>query len=335
MTFIIRTYQLLFFLIVLANVGHSFAQEKKKNYHPSELFVSNSLSYFTHIYFSEETGNEDKLLNTFFVSGPRNPFTNKSVDYLVHRKYQLGNGQIVSLDIISDSIFLFTEYVKSFDQKEDSIISSGRLKPSTEIFQTHEVVLLDMKGEDSLVIDTLFTYVPDGFWSMNIDNRLFEIGEYVDGKKEGEWKTIIAQFSERKNPPIVKTTEYKADRIVSTNQIDKSKDIAFLKKNLIGKWHNEGMDWKNMSKCLDKNICNDFYVKNINEVRYSSRLRGFYNHFSLFAKEEMEYIAGSACGTGISLEKSKWCLDKNGQLILNEVKWNVEYFTGDRLIISR
>src|SRR5690554_8015544 len=62
------------------------------------------------------------------------------------------------------------------------------------------------------------------------------------------------------------------------------------------------MDRENFNKCHDDNICNDFYVKNKEDAFYYGRLRGFYNYFLLLEDYKMEYIIGSACGTGIFLE---------------------------------
>src|SRR5690554_64727 len=329
----LKTYQIILLLFTVVFNNHSFSQDDMIVYQPSDFFVSSSLMGSNSIFITDSIEEKYELIDQFFVSGPSNPMTKESDYYLAHRKYQFDNGQIISLDIISDSIFLFSEYVKSFDQKKDSIISTGRL--SKKVLRTQETILLDSHQNDSLAIDTIYTFVSDGFWSKNINHRLFEVGEYVDGEKEGEWHTIIAKYSDRKIPPIIRTTKYNSDSIIKINQIDKSKDLNFLKENLMGKWYNEGMDWENMRKRLDDDTCNDFYVKNRNDAYYTGRLRGFYNHFSLLNKGVMEYIVGTACGTGISLETSKWNLNKNGQLVLDDKKWNIEYFTENRLIISR
>lgn len=323
----------LILLFSLLNFTNSFAQERK--YKPSEFFYKLSHTYFAHLGLQDELLGQDEVGEYEAINGPYNPITKKEEFFQSRIKYQFKNGQIISLDNFSDSIFLFREYVKSFDQENDSLISSGRLKTSTREYKTFLIDLLDVDGNDSLVMDTIFSLVPDGFWSLNIDNRLIEVGEYVDGQKEGEWHTIIAEYRDWVNPPIVRTTSYKSDSIIQIIEIDKSKDRNFVKENLIGKWYNEGMDRKNFDKCYEGGKCNDFYVKNRSDVRMTSRLRGYYNNFSLLDEETMEYILGSSCGTGLSLEQSKWSFNKNGQLILNEVTWNIEYFTEDRLIISK
>ena len=322
-----------FFLVVLA-YSQSIGQESKVIYQPSEIF--GDYSYVGRVFFgiNHKLHEEFKQIEFFHISGPYNPITKKEEDYLVHRKYLSKSGQIVSLDVFSDSIFLYKEYTKSFDQKEDSIISSGRLISSKNNYSLITDLGLDSNGNEIYIKDTIFNLVPEGFWSINIDDRLLEVGEYIDGKKEGEWHTIIAEYNDRKDPAIIRTIEYSSDSIININQIDKSKDLSFLREKLIGKWYNEGMDWNNSKKCLEENRCNDFYVKNINDAYYYGRLRGFYNHFSLLSKSIMEYIVGTACGTGISLQTSKWYLNKSGLLILDGVTWTIEYFTEDRLIIS-
>lgn len=323
-----------FFFIVLA-YAQSIGQESKVIYQPSEIF--GDYSYVGRVLFgiNHNLHEEFKQIDFFYISGPYNPITKKEEDYLVHRKYLSKSGQIVSLDVFSDSIFLYKEYTRSFNQKEDSIISSGRLISSKNNYSLITDLGLDSNGNEIYIKDTIFNLVPDGFWSLNIDHRLIEVGYYVDGKKEGEWHTIIAEYNDRKIPPIIRTTVYNSDSIISIDQIDKSKDLDFVKEKLTGKWYNEGMDWNTSKKCLDENRCNDFYVKNITDKYYTGRLRGFYNHFSLLKEGIMEYIVGTACGTGLSLETSKWSFNRNGQLILDGNKWNIEYFTEDRLIISR
>lgn len=322
-----------FFFIVLA-YAQSIGQESKIIYQPSEIF--GDYSYVGRVLFgiNHNLHEEFKQIDFFYISGPYNPITKKEEDYLVHRKYLSKSGQIVSLDVFSDSIFLYKEYTRSFDQKEDSIISSGRLISSKNNYSLITDLGLDSNGNEIYIKDTIFNLVPDGFWSLNIDHRLIEVGYYVDGKKEGEWHTIIAKYSDRKNPPIVLVTEYKSDSIISQTHIDKSNDLDFIKANLLGKWYNEGMDRENFNKCHDDNICNDFYVKNKEDAFYYGRLRGFYNYFLLLEDYKMEYIIGSACGTGIFLEDNEWKLD-NGKLVLNGTDWNIEYFTEDRLIISK
>ncbi|RYM32187.1 hypothetical protein ERX46_16020 [Brumimicrobium glaciale] len=312
----------------------SIAQEEKEIYHPSEIFEDHSFIGFTQVWIKDNIAKYFEVIEHSFIKSPNNPLTKEEENYLFHRKFQSVNGQIFSLDIFLDSIFLFTEYTKSINQKKDSIITSGRLKPSKTNFRREKLELLDRHGEDSIVTVKIPTLEPDGFWSINLDDRLMDVGKYKDGKREGEWHTIIAKYSDRKNPPIVLVTEYKSDSIISQTHIDKSNNLDFIKANLLGKWYNEGMDRENFNKCHDDNICNDFYVKNKEDAFYYGRLRGFYNYFLLLEDYKMEYIIGSACGTGIFLEDNEWKLN-NEKLVLNRTDWNIEYFTEDRLIISK
>lgn len=333
--FELNKVKIFFTLLVILSIHCLFAQETGNKYNPADIFNIYSGYNFTFVDIKEELNDKTEIVDHAITSGPHNPITNKSKTYLIHTKYQFDNGQIISLDVYIDTIYLFREFTKTFDQQEDSLISSGMLKRSRNKYTTFELELLDVQGYDSLAMDTVFSLVPDGFWTVNIDHRLIEVGHYVDGKKEGDWHTIIGKYTQRKVPPIIRTTNYKDDKVSKVIEFDKSEDLEFIKKNLFGKWYNEGAEWYYSIKCIDENICDDFYVKNKEDVYYNGRARGFYNHFTLLDNNLMEYIIGSNCSTGRKLENREWSLNDKGQLILNERTWKIEYFTKDRLIISK
>lgn len=316
-------------LFLVFNLTTLNAQELFKQFKPIELFsysnneidINDSIEY--------------EILEYKDVYSPYNPITKFQKQYSKHRKYQLKNGQKISLDIYNDSIILFKEFVKSSNDDSDSLISIGELKINKKKYQLIETNLANISGEDSLVTDSVFQLIPFGFWSLNVDFKTFEIGNYEKGVKTGSWFLINSEYSSRFKSTYLKKIEYQNDSLKNETKIDKSKDLFVLEKNICGEWYNIGLTQTDISFCRQYK-CSLFFTRD--SSKYNRRAAGVYDYLNIKKNKELTTKISRTCSVGPDTTKEnkpkKWFVNKKGELILEGRIWKIEYLSDKEMIIS-
>ena len=305
------------------------AQEQVKQYKPIELF---NYSY-NEIGINYPIKYETLEYNDIY--SPYNPLTKFQKQFSKHRKYKLENGQKISLDIYNDTTILFKEFVKSTNDESDSLITIGELKINKKKYDLIETNLANKNGEDSVVIDTIFQLIPYGFWHLNVDFKTFEIGSFERGYKTGNWFLINSEYSSRFKPTYLKKFEYQNDSLKNEKTIDQSKNISELEKNIYGEWFSIGLTQEDISFCKQYK-CSLFFTRDSTE--HSRRPADVYNYLNIKKNKELLTKISRSCGVGVDLKKEKkaekWSINKNGELILDDRIWKIEYLSDKEMIIS-
>jgi hypothetical protein len=284
--------------------------------------------------------NIDSIIERDVVYGPYNHFSKSNKIYSKHRKYQLKNNKIISIDIFSDTTILYREYIRNKTNEYDTLINFGELKIdlSYQNIIVNQINVANQFGEDSLVFDSLFLLVQNGTWNINIDSKKFENGLFENGLKVGKWNTYISEYYSRHFEPYELSQEFINGKLINesvNNLVNSNKNISNL---ISGEWYNIGNDITDLLICKSYK-CSQFFTRDSTKLVRTSY--SVFDYMNLNQNQLLIRTKSVLCGVGLPKndpnKKIKWkIINKNGIYYLNldGEHWKIEYLTKDELIIS-
>lgn len=316
--------KLLFFIFILmqiTKVNSQLNHAEKFYFYKGHVYIQDSLEF--------NISKHEK------IEGAYSTATKRRKTYSISEEGSLKTGESLTINTYNDSTILISLAHKSKVQQENAILTQGELEVDFNRYQLKPTAIVDDNGEDAIIVDTLFYLTPKGLWSIHYNDYSFFLGEYKNGKKDGDWHLMNAEYSDRLGSAIIKTFTFKEGVLISERQIDISHSTADIQKIILGEWYNIGFN------SLDIEICKSYKCSLIftkDKSKFVKSFRGVYDYLNLKLNRELETSTSNNCGVNYktypTTENNTWKIDDKRNLNLQGNNFKVEYLSKDVMIIS-
>lgn len=282
----------------------------------------------------------EEKIEDYEIKSPYNSITKSYTVYSKHEKYQLKNNKTLSIDYFNDSIILYREFKKDSKNEFDSLITYGDLKfnlsfPPTKIQKTR---VTSYFGEDSVAYDSLYLLLPNGIWSINRDDKIFQNGVFSFGLKTGTWFNFYSEYYDRHLTPFISSLAYEKGILKHEKMNDLSKMNLDISTLIEGKWFNIGHHHEDYAFCRESK-CSLFFTRD--STLYNRFYLNVIDFLNLNKNKTYLKEVTFTCGNGIKIPdpsiKRYWEIIKKDEIYflkLDSSLFKIEYLTQDELILS-
>jgi len=157
---------------------------------------------------------DDKTINLIgYLDGD---LFDKKYDKLVSHKYQgsdlyirvyFNNSEHIKYEIVQIDSLNFLKIEFDIDGNN---ISKGNMFITDSVFRTDTIPIINPKNfKEEYYTFILLLCIKHGFWEEWIDTKRYWSGNYVMGKKEGDWQLYsTASYHMSKSPFVIETKKY-------------------------------------------------------------------------------------------------------------------------------
>ncbi len=308
------------------------AQSQKPNYYFNHLIIGTKENTFKYETFIDSIpdGKFSFSQTTLPISETASEILYSNSIYLLKDSSEIQITKTYQNNNLEQIIFKHINLKAKFQK----IFTNGELKITKNIHSIDTIQLSNHQGEDSILIfDTIYRFEANGLWKIKLDENHFEFGNFINGKKEGIWKTCFV--SEVKSTASIVTKEilFEKDSLVKIKNYSLLETESEKTINTIIKG-----EWESIPTDFISSIFTYYTTVNIPFYRKSGE-KSTPNHFKFDFKKGNTFefnIITQGCGT-LPYEDNRTFgkyVNTNNELTLPPFDAKIIFLSKDVLVVQ-